>query len=474
MKNNITKHFFTVGLGSIINVVLGFITTPFITRIADPSVYGRMNIFDTYSGIVLSFIYFGLDQSLIRFFYNDDSIKGKTGLLKYCLGIPTIASFIIFVGALILVKIGIISLNYFFIFFLFANVLSSLWQKISTTLLRLTYKSKEYSLSVIVQKIFYCIVIVAGYFLYKDDYFIVLILATIVSYLAATGVAIICTKGYWNFKDASIPANYKEISLYGLPLIFFALIITLLDSLDKLFIERYCSEYEVGVYSSAFSLISIFSLLQTTFNAIWLPAQTEQFTKNPEDKTFIQKGNRYITIIMFFLAINMIMFKDVFCYILGPSYRATSVYMPFLIIECIMYTISDSTCSGIDMSKKSYINIIVAAIPCLISYLMQANMIPVIGAKGAPIARATASIVYFCLRTYFSNRYHYVDYGLKKFSVLLLSSLLFAYFSTFRSFDVYSIMLYMFTLLIFMLLYHKDVLEMISYFWNSLFSKEEE
>ena len=36
-ESKIVNHIFNVGLGTVVNIILGLITTPLITRIADPS-----------------------------------------------------------------------------------------------------------------------------------------------------------------------------------------------------------------------------------------------------------------------------------------------------------------------------------------------------------------------------------------------------------------------------------------------------
>ena len=59
------------------------ITTPLITRIADPSEYGQLSVFNAYADIMLAFLYLGLDRSLMRFFY-DDEIEAMGGKIYRC------------------------------------------------------------------------------------------------------------------------------------------------------------------------------------------------------------------------------------------------------------------------------------------------------------------------------------------------------------------------------------------------------
>lgn len=476
MENNVFKHFFNIGFGTVINVLLGFITTPYITRMVNPDVYGQLTMFDTYAGILLSVLYFGLDYALIRFFYDNAADDNKRSLFLFCIIVPSIAAIIVFLILYFILKLGFINTRFTTLtyVFLFANVVSSIWQKLSTSLLRLTHQTKQYSLSVIVQKIVYCVAIFAGFILISNYQLEILIVSTIVSFVSATVIAYIFTKKYWNIANLDLSlVNKKDVFRYGLPLIVFAITLTLLDSVDKLFIDYYCSEYEVGLYSSAFTLISMMSLIQTTFNTTWIPIQTEQFVNNPNDSSFIQKGNKYITIIMYFIGINLIMFKDIFSYLLGESYRASAIYMPFLIIASIMYTVSDSTCCGIDKSKKSYLNIIVTAVPCLTSVIFLMLLVPYFGAKGAALARALSAIVYFSTRTYLSNKYYYVDYDLKKYFLITSIVLIFAFEVTFIENIALTILLYVLITSVFFIIYYKDFKEFIRFIRDSLLFKKQ-
>lgn len=45
MNNKFLKHFLVIGSGTFISMVIGFLTTPIITRIVSPTEYGQFSIF---------------------------------------------------------------------------------------------------------------------------------------------------------------------------------------------------------------------------------------------------------------------------------------------------------------------------------------------------------------------------------------------------------------------------------------------
>jgi len=348
--NNVTenplKHFLNVGLGTAINMLLGFITTPLITRIVDPSVYGELNVFNAYADIALAICFVGLDKGLVRFFYDCKTDDKKIGLIKECFIVPLVSSAVVFFIYLLLIRINIVSCVFenYVLYLLLSYVLVSIWNRISVLLLRLTFNSKKYSVCSVIQKIVYCLIIINYYLMINKNHLLMLILALMISISFASLYATLCTKDYWHlFTLGTKPENIKEVFKYSMPFMVYSTMDALLDSIDKLSLDTLCTEYDVGIYSAGLSLVAIFALVKTIFDTMWVPMQTEHYTNNPEDRSFFQKGSRYISIIMFFVGANFILFKDLICYILGAKYREASIVLPFLFIGNVFYSISDTT-----------------------------------------------------------------------------------------------------------------------------------
>lgn len=81
MNHNFLKHFSIIGIGTFVSMLIGFVTTPIITRMVSPTEYGQFSIFTLYANVGMMVLYLGLDQSLIRYFYEQDSMAYRRGLL---------------------------------------------------------------------------------------------------------------------------------------------------------------------------------------------------------------------------------------------------------------------------------------------------------------------------------------------------------------------------------------------------------
>ena len=175
MNNKFLKHFMVIGSGTLISMIIGFLTTPIITRIVSPAEYGQFSVFTMYSNMALMVLSLGLDQALVRFFYEKETDGYRRELLFKCLKYPVIGT----VGVAIIVLI--LSITGLFQFELGSTVLFlvciytfiQIIYRFSLLLVRLQYKSKLYSFLGIIQKSVY--VIFAIFFIPKVFIFLFIV-----------------------------------------------------------------------------------------------------------------------------------------------------------------------------------------------------------------------------------------------------------------------------------------------------------
>ena len=78
MNNKLFKKFIEFGIGNLIVLITGFISSPIITRLILPEEFGKFSMFNTLTSLFLFILMLGLDQSYIRFFYEEDEeVRGK-------------------------------------------------------------------------------------------------------------------------------------------------------------------------------------------------------------------------------------------------------------------------------------------------------------------------------------------------------------------------------------------------------------
>lgn len=472
-KKGILKHFATIGIGTILNMALGFLATILITRLVTPGHYGELSIFKMYGSLAGSILLLGLDQALVRFYYKSDKVAYKRALLHFCVKWSLVITFGLSVLSVLFSVLGRLNIGYSTLKWTALSIytIGIIVSRFSTSILRLECKTKQYSWCNVSQQVVYIVLALLLLRIYRTNEVAILIIATILGQLAVAFFSIFAGKNLWiaekqSLKDYNI--SPKELIQYAWPFIITTSVATLFQSIDKISLKLYCDYAEVGVYSSALVLMNVFALLQSTFNTLWTPLSVEHYSKNPEDRSFYQKAQAIITVLMFTFGLTIILFKDAFAIFLGRDYREAAYLIPFLAFHPIMYTISEVTVGGLIFKKKSKVQVIVSIVPCVANFIGNMILVPLYGGRGAAISTGMSYILFFAMRTRLSNKYYYIDYSMGRFALVSFISIVFAAYATFHSINFFLVCLYIFTIVVMFLLYRSTVMEMLNHCISAL------
>lgn len=474
-KLGITKHnslfrkFLSFSVGNWIVLIIGLISSPLITRLIEPSEYGKFGLFTMYANILMLIITCGLDQAYVRFFYEEEE-SNRNKLLFESIKIPFILNVIVAI-VIIIFKVPISEYiisdyNINFIVVLILNITLASISRFSLLAVRMKQKGKLYSMLQVIQKLSYLMSIGLFFMIYNDS-FLTLAYATLASNIILVVISIFAEKETWNFKDIKdkeLKNSQRDILKYGTPLIFTVLIIWVFQSADKMVIKAYYGNYQVGIYNSANSIISILNIIQTSFATFWVPVAFERYEKRPEDTKFFSNINDIVSFLMFGVGIGLILFKDIIVLLLGSKYRSASYIMPFLVFMPVLYTMSEVSVGGINFKKKPRYHIIIASLACIFNVVGNYILVPKIGPKGAAISTGIAYIIFYYARTLISMKLYKVEYHLWRTTISIIVLMILALYSTFKDFSLVTIIIGIIVILIVLFLYRqtiKDIIDML-------------
>ncbi|MEW8994720.1 lipopolysaccharide biosynthesis protein [Clostridium sp.] len=474
-RNSLLRKFLSFSVGNWLVLIIGLISSPIITRIIDPSEYGKFGMFNLYANILMLIITCGLDQSYVRFFYEEDETN-RNKLLFESIKIPFILNILISIIIIIfkvpISKYIISDYNLNFIILLILNISLASIGRFSLLTVRMKQKGRLYSMLQVMQKISYLISVGLFFMIYNDS-FLTLAYATLISNAVVAGISVFTERDSWNFKnikDKKLKNSQIDILKYGIPLIFTVLVTWLFQSADRMAIKAFYGNYEVGIYTSANNIIAILNILQTSFATFWVPVAFEKYEKNPEDTKFFSNINDIVSFLMFGVGIGLILFKDIIVLLLGEKYRVASYIMPFLVFMPVLYTMSEVSVGGINFKKKPKYHIIIASLACLFNVVGNSILVPILGSKGAAISTGLAYIVFYYARTLISTRLYKVDYHIGRTTIAIAAMLVLALYSSFREFSMVTVIIGAIVILIVLFLYRntiKNMIDMISKAKNS-------
>lgn len=402
------RHFAILSGGTVVNMLISILTTPIITRLVEPASYGTYSLFFLYGNIALAVFGLGLDQSLARFFYCTESDEEKASLLRYCYALPNLAFGLVSLVLVVLaLRFGVVSLDKMALVILFITyVFALILNRNASVLLRLEFKSKQFALANILSKALFALLAISLLLLAEglNEAFALCACCTAACYAVAIYEVVVGRK-LWFQPKAVFSSEYSkmEVLRYGLPFVVSGMAALFMSGYGQISLEGAGLPAEVGVYAAAVSLAGIFSIIQTSFNTIWLPYITQKYETEDRPFEYVKKACNFVSLAMFSIGLIVILLKDILILFLGAEYRSASMIFPLLCFQPILYTISETTACGMVFAKKSSYQSIVGVLSCFVNIIICSALVPTMGMCGAALGAAAAYLSFFILRTCFSQ-----------------------------------------------------------------------
>lgn len=432
MKDNLLKKFISFSIGGYINIIIGLLTVPITTRILSPEQYGINSLIMTLVNVVGIICYLGLDQGFVRFFYEEKE-ENRGDLLLKSIVVPIFLSILfIFFSYFFREKINFFILgkeSKELIVILGIWIIFAILNRFALLIIRMQQKGKLYSLFQVISKLFEFSLILIMYKIYGNNYRS-LSFATLGSLILVTIIAIICERNLWKFKG-KLKTDSKELLQYSIPLSLTMALNWLFCSSDKIIIKIFSDATELGLYSGAFKIIALMTVIQNGFTTFWTPVSYEQYLKEPNNTEFFRKTTDYLSILFFTLGIGILTCRDIIIFLLGNKYYDSIFIMPMLVFIPVMYLLSETTMIGIAFKKQTKYFFYISVIVSILNVIGNLVLVPKLGAKGAAISTGLSYIVFFSLRTYFSEKLINFKFDLKKIYIMIVLLLIYALILTF-------------------------------------------
>lgn len=432
MKNNLLKKFISFSIGGYINIIIGLLTVPITTRIVSPEQYGVNSLIVTLVNAVGIICYLGLDQGFVRFFY-EEKVENRGKLLLKSIFIPVILSFVFIFFSYFFKKrisffvLGIESKELIIILEIW--IIFIILNRFALLIIRMQQRGKLYSFFQVISKLFEFLLILILFKKYGNDYR-TLSFATLGSLILVTIIAILSERRMWNF-EGNLKTNSKELLQYSVPLSLTMALNWLFGSSDKVIIKIFSNTTELGLYSGAFKIIALMTVIQNGFTTFWTPVSYEQYLKDPNNTEFFRRITNYLAVVFFTLGIVILSGRDAIIFLLGKKYYDSVFIMPMLVFIPIMYLLSETTMIGIAFKKQTKYFLYISIVVSILNVVGNILLVPRLGAKGAAISTGISYIVFFSLRTYYSEKLIKFKFDLKRIYIIIILLLSYALILTF-------------------------------------------
>jgi O-antigen/teichoic acid export membrane protein len=409
------KNTAVYAFGNILPQLFGFVLLPLYTQYLTPNDYGIVTSMQVLTPILMIFFTISLDSSVYRLYYDYKTDEDKRNYL----GTISITIFVVASILLILLFVfhNFVEHIYTSISFFpyYAIAIATAFVTVFTLIPKIYFQVNEKATHFVILSLlqfFATTGLVVWFIVFKHQGALGMLKgvlygnAIILPVFLFISIKIINFKFDWNILKPSL--------YYCLPLVPYVLSNWVMNMSNRIFIDRYFTPADNGIYSLGFKIASVTTMLTTAIALSYFP----YFFKlaNSEDQTFarkeLYKNNNLIIIVLIFLSFLIALFsKDLVCLFMSAKYRETFKVIPLLVMANLFVQFIALVNLSFSQAKKTSQLMYIVMVTAVINIIANALLIPHFGLYGAAYASIVSQGIYFLIGHYYSKRYYYIKFN---------------------------------------------------------------
>lgn len=325
-NNSLNKKAMKAGIWYVVNNILikslGIITLPLFSRILTTEEYGIINNFQSWLSVLTIVITLNLHTSIQRAKLDfEDNIDDY---LASNLVLSTISCVIFYCVTIIFEEKSyqLFGMSKELITFMYIYIIFYTAFEFMQTKHRIYMKYKIFSLITMITSLLSVLLSLILVINMQEKYWgkiVGSILPIFCISLYMYGLILIKSKTYFN-------VNYWKYAIsLSIPLIPHHLATNILAQFDRIMLTNICGFIQVGLYSMAYNVASLLSMVWVSFNGAWVPWFNEKMSK--ENYLEIKEATVYYIYCFFIVNILLVSFAPEIIKILAPNEYYQSIYV---------------------------------------------------------------------------------------------------------------------------------------------------
>lgn len=408
-----------LGIGTFASKALVLLMMPFYTDCLSPSQYGTADLISQTANLLIPLACAGICDGLFRFTL--DSGADKPSVLRTSLRILLIS-----LAAFLVLSPLLFMVDFFdgYAWLVVVYVLSANIHSVCAQYVRACDRPKLFALQGILNTA--AVIALNLLFLLAFDmgvtgYVLSVVLADLITSIFLVAVARLD-------RDIFVGKFSRELASrlvrYSLPMIPTTVFWWITNVSDRYLVTAMCGEAVNGVYSAAYKIPTLITLLCAVFYEAW------QFSavKDAENKTksnFFGQIFGYYSALMFVGGGAIVLMSRVFVNILfADTYYGAWEYIPVLTAASVFSALTTFMGSVYLVKKKSMLSFLTSMLGAVMNIVLNLLLIPSMGAQGAAIATVASYFAVFVVRTVSAQRQirFYINYLSLALNTVLLAA----------------------------------------------------
>lgn len=398
------KNTLKYSIPTIVSAVVGIAVIPIITRLYPAEEYGKISLFYSVGTMMASVFSLGLFSSCVRFFYEPISGTDRQEIFNftYFVGgglnfVAAVLTFFLFRDKASKYLFG--ENNAWALLLFFFYVEATIVYKMQSQYARLDHKALIFNLLQVIYIFANKVLFIIGV-VYSNRYFWAILIITTSLLLE------ILTIGRCSLKfSMKLPHNEakKQLLAFALPLLPAEIAVMLNNSAAKMVLSSFGDFKAIGIISMATNVANTFNIISGAFGVYWSSFMYEHYQKEHEMIRRIHNIMSYLSIV---LVCGIFLFQDVLYMILGENYRESKPYFLLIMLMPVQVLLCETTSYGINISKKTYINMIISIVACIGNVAISYYLYPIMGTIAMAFGIASSALFQMIVKTIIAQRYY--------------------------------------------------------------------
>ncbi len=211
----------------------------------------------------------------------------------------------------------------------------------------------------------------------------------------------------------------RAMNKFGMPLVPSALALWVINLIDRLFVNAYKGQAEVGIYSLANRIASVIVFLLVAFQLAW-PAFAYSIRSDSVAKRTYAYVLTYLLFITCWMSLAIGALAPWLVHILAPhgNFARSAQAVPVLCFATAAYSGYSVLAIGIGRMRKTQLNWVVSGTAAGVNIILNIILIPPLGMMGAAWATLAAYVVLFLGMWARSRRIYPVPYQWRRIVTL--------------------------------------------------------
>ncbi len=438
MIRNLAVHVSRYSLAGLAGTFAGLISFPILTRMLSVSDYGLLSLVITTIYFIAAFGKSGLQFSIVRYYSDAKTGKGKWDLSTYystiVYGMLGIGFTVMLLWALVVYVLpgtiwGEPKLKHLLLLtaiLVFAEVSLSML----TGFMQARQQSGWLSIFRVVER--YGILLTIVFTLY----FISRSLESVFIARMIAQISVISILAYYVMRKVQLSRNsfspemMKTMLLYGVPLLGNELVYIILSLGDRYVINWLSGSESLGIYAAAYNLCEYvkFMMVDSVFQAI-RPMYFKLWAEEGADatKVFVEKSLYFYLMLCFpIIAGVAVLGPDLLTLITSGKYSEGAIVIPYVIAGLMIYGMHSMLGAGIFIKKSSAMMWITLS-AAILNIALNILLIPQFGIEGAAQATLISYVFMTLIETFFARKYLIVSFPFLAALKFILLSLVMYY-----------------------------------------------